>query len=223
MDWMNNNVLRIAEVLEVHPESNSVSVRFVDDGSRVPDVPVMSSSGSTRTGTVDFPVPEVGEEEDRDLTDTERVYSMAVIAMTSTLPVCLGFVQPAVNELAFKDKPNLRVWRHASDVHTIVNDAGDIELHHPSGAYVKIGRTSEPTDLTGQDYDGKWEIRRNKDPADLFIKVGASSIRMTHDGVITITAAQFIESAAPRIIEKTPRHTTTGIHTDMRGVHCPSC
>jgi len=215
MDWMNNNVLRIAEVLEVHPESHSISVRFVDDGSRVPDIPVMSSSGSTRTGTVDLPVPEVAEDEERSLTDTERVYAMAVIAMTSTLPVCLGFVQPAVNELAFQDQPNLRVWRHASDVHTIVNDAGDIELHHPSGAYVKIGRNTAPTDLTGQDYDRKWAIRRNTRPAELFIKVGQSSIRMTHDGVITLKAR--------RIVEDTPIHTTTGIHTDARGVHCPGC
>lgn len=198
MDWMHNNILRIAEVLEVHPESNSISVRFVDDGSRIPDIPVMSSSGSSRTGTVDLPAPEVPEDETHDPTETERIYSLAVIAMTSTLPVCIGFVQPAVNELAFKDIPNLRVWRHASDVYSVVQDNADMEIHHPGGAMIKIG-DPEPFDLEGKDYDEKWQIRRNPTPKTLRIANGMKKSG-GGNGNVSRQSAQSAQDAGSEIL-----------------------
>lgn len=183
MDWMHNNILRIAEVLEVHPESNSISVRFVDDGSRIPDIPVMSSSGSSRTGTVDLPTPEVPEDETHDPTETERVYSLAVIAMTSTLGVS-GFVQPAVNELAFKDMPNLRVWRHASDAYSVIDDKANMAIVHPGGASIEIGKGA--FDPEGKDYDKKWKIRRNQTPAVITLRNAGAVIEIDELGNILV-------------------------------------
>jgi hypothetical protein len=212
MDWPHDNVLRRAEVLEVHPEANAITVRFLDDGTVLPGVPVMGANISTRSGTVDLPEIEVGADDNRDINDTEKLYAIAVIAMASTLPIAIGFLPPVVSEMQFKGKKNLRVQRHASDTTVITQDDGSIEVRHPSGAFVKIGASETPEDLTGQDFNGKWQTRRNTDKA---VTITASSIGATatlrpNGEVDVVNASASVKMSAGGEIEaKTPGATLT--------------
>jgi hypothetical protein len=62
--------------------------------------------------------------------------------------------------MTFEQK-NRRIVRHASDVYTTIDDAGNTELYHPSGVYFRIGTNPAHEDLSGQDVDGQWKIARN--------------------------------------------------------------
>jgi phage baseplate assembly protein gpV len=133
----------------------------VDDGSRFVGVQVLSPTAGTDTGVFDMPEPSatgdkwsLTERRDRDI--------MAVVAMLAgaRLPMVLGFLYPQVNGMLFADK-NRRVMRHASDVYTSIDGAGNVELAHPNGTYIRIGTSPAHEDLTGQDFDGNWAITKN--------------------------------------------------------------
>ena len=153
--------LRLAKVIAARPEGHAVDIVFLDDGSRVSSVRVLSPSGSTNSGVADLPSPtpprsgRVG-----DITPTKDRDMYAVVAFLGELPIVMGFLFPEVCQLMFKDA-NRRVERHASDVYTSIDNEGNFELFHPSGTYMRIGTDPAHEDLTGRDFDGKWKITKN--------------------------------------------------------------
>jgi hypothetical protein len=43
------------------------------------------------------------------------------------------------------------MWKHKSNVYTRVDEAGDIEISHPSGVFIKIGKNAERTEIYNYD------------------------------------------------------------------------
>lgn len=179
-------------VVASYPEGNSVDVLMDDDGSRLSNVQVMVPTGSSSTGVIDL--PDVGGPTDDTRWDPTAQRTRLVIAMVMFcrgVPVVVGFLLPQVNQITFKEK-NRRIVRHASDVYTSVDDAGNFELYHPSGTYLRIGETPAHEDLTGDDFDKKWSITRNTNKA-VHVKLRVSnagddkaSIEITPQGNVAL-------------------------------------
>lgn len=151
--------LRLAKVTGVVPGGYAVDLLFLDDGSRVPAVQVLSPSAATDAGSNFLVAPDTGADQwsavdsgTRDLT--------AVVSFMQGIPVVLGFLFPQVCQMLF-DRQNFAVKRHPSDVYTVIDDDGNVEVFHPSGTYLRIGESPAHQDLTGQDLDGQWKISKN--------------------------------------------------------------
>jgi len=193
--------LRLAKVVATHPESHSVDLVFCDNGARVPNVPVMSGSASTNSGTVDLPTP-TAPKEAYDPQDTKDRDIYAYVGFANGLPVVIGFKVPEVGQMTFKEE-NRRITRHASDVYTTLDGKGNFEMFHPSGTYFRIGEEPEHEDLAGKDFDGKWEIKNNTDvPIHVHLSVANKgtetasisidpdgNIKIKHEGDLSLTTA----------------------------------
>lgn len=156
--------LKLARVVGVHPGGHAVDLVFLDDGARVPMVQVMAGTPvTTNTGQAGFPEP-TRRGERWDAQETGERDMIAVVGFYRGLPIVTGFLYPQVSEMLFAD-PERVVNRTPSDVYTTTDKDGNTELYHPSGTYLRIGTTPAHEDLTGQDADGKWKIRRNTDTA----------------------------------------------------------
>jgi len=154
--------LRIGIVVAVHPEGNSIDVQM-QDGTRFGNVQVLVPSGSVDTGMIDLPDVGLPEDESRwDLKGSPSRYMRAVIGVASGTPMCVGFLLPQENQISFPQK-NRRIIRHASDVYTTIDGAGNTEFYHPSGTYLRIGEDPEHEDLEGADFDKLWKIAANTD------------------------------------------------------------
>lgn len=157
--------ITIGFVTAVYPQGQSIDVLLSEDGSRLANVQVMVPTGSTNTGMVDLPDPGLPSDNSRWEFNTQpERYLRAVVAFTRGAPVCIGFLLPQVTQMTFNQK-NRRISRHASDVYSTIDDAGNTELYHPSGVYFRIGTSSAHEDLTGHDVDQQWKIARNTSQA----------------------------------------------------------
>lgn len=158
-------VIRIGKVVKSHVEDHSLDIVMLDNGARYHHVPTMSASAGTRAGRVDLPDPDIKNQSDpwaMPLTETFDI--IAVVAMTSSMPVCLGYIYPQVNQLAMKPKMrNLRIERHNSDLYSVSDGEANTATHHPWGAYFSIGTGSgNPNIPKASDFDEKWQLSRNK-------------------------------------------------------------
>lgn len=180
-------MIELGRVLAVHRESNSVDVCLIVDGRRLSGVRVMTDTASTNTGTVDLPTVQHAAKDDptRPLGSREMI---AVIGFFSGAAICLGFLHPVVSQLMFPDANRL-VYRHASDVYLTIDSAGNTELAHPGGAFVRLGTSSAHEDLTGKDFDGRWKIANNTSNA-VHIHVeqagGVASVDIAPSGAIAV-------------------------------------
>ena len=152
-------MLRQAKVVAVHPESHSVDLVLFYNGARLSNVQVLGHGGSTNTGHSALPTPtppatpySAVETDDRDI--------YAVVDYMDGVPIVVGFRFPEVCQLLFA-QADRKIDRHASDVYTSVDAAGNVEVYHPSGTYFRIGTSGTHEDLTGQDFDKKWKITKN--------------------------------------------------------------
>lgn len=204
-------MLRKGIVVEVHHEDHSVDLVMCDDGSRLVGVPVLSQSGSARTGSVDLPeVPKKANKWDITQRDGQDMEAM-VGFMGRGNPVVVGFMLPQVSQMTFKD--GRRFNRHRSDVYTTITESGDMEVYHPSGAYVRIAENLEHEDLSKQNFDESLELDRNKDrKVGMRVKLGGVTIDIK-DGVVTIDAQKVVvphgDVIASGVSLKT--HPTTGV------------
>lgn len=185
--------LRLAKVARIVPEAHAVDLLFLDDGSRVPAVQVMSGAAATDAGSTELIAPAGGADQwDAATTNVRDV--IAVVAFMRGLPIVMGFLHPQVSQVLFARR-NFKVDRHPSDVYSSIDNDGNIEVFHPSGTYMRIGESPEHEDLTGQDFDGVWKISKNTSKAvhvNLTIKnAGAEKARLQIDpnGNVSLTHA----------------------------------
>lgn len=164
------NFLRLAKVAETHPEDNSVDIVMVDDGSRYAGAICATPFAAKNSGVSNMPSVTPAGADKWDLTVASDDAQLAIVGFLGpTAPIVLGFLFPQVNQVLFKDK-NRRIDRHASDVYTSTDAAGNFELFHPSGTYMRVGTAAEHEDLTGKDFDAKWAIGKNTDKA-VFVRL----------------------------------------------------
>ncbi|MGF6641774.1 hypothetical protein [Paraburkholderia sp. MM6662-R1] len=152
--------LELGAVVATYPEGQSVDV-LLRDGSRLANVQVMVWTGSDKTGTVDL--PDIGgpiDDSRWSLSAPMERYVRGIVASLQGVPVCIGFLLPQVTQVTFKRK-NFRVKRHASDVYSTIDGAGNMEVYHPSGTYWRVGTSPAHEVLDGQDFDKRWKISNN--------------------------------------------------------------
>jgi hypothetical protein len=189
-------MLRLARVVDVHPEDHSVDLVMIEDGTRVAGVQVLTSSATGNTGVHDLPTParpagadkwEIASPTDRDM--------IAVVGSVGRSAIVVGFLFPQVSQMLFKD-PNRRVMRHASDVYTSIDGQGNTEFFHPSGAYVRFGTSASHEDLSGADVDGKWAISKNTgNQVHIHIEQagGKASVNIAPNGAIVVNSQSTLD------------------------------
>lgn len=211
------NTIRLAKVTYVHPEGQKLEVMFLDTGDYGRDVQVMSPYAGTDFGfTSGIPAPEEEGHEPNKETDPDKRHIIAVIATVQGRHICLGFLFPQITHMAFtKDRDkNRMIERHTSDFYRTVDDEANMEMVHPSGAYILMGESSKPAELSGRDFDKRWKLKRNtgKD-VNIRLQVGVSYINIA-DGVIEIVSPMV---AIVGNILHTGNNTQFGTHLDGLG------
>lgn len=160
------STIRIARVTAVHPEGQKMEVIFLDTGDYGRDVQLMTPYGGTDFGmTTGLPAPEEeGHDFNTEQWDPGKRHINAVVATCGSVHICLGYLYPQCTHMAFtKDQDKNRlIERHTSDFVRTISDAGDMDMVHPSGAYLRIGNGGTPDDLAGRDFDGVWSLKHNK-------------------------------------------------------------
>jgi hypothetical protein len=184
-------MLKLARVVATHPEDHSVDLVMIEDNTRIAGVQVLSSSATGNSGLHDLANPgrpagagqwDIAEATDRDM--------IAVVGSVGRSAVVIGFLFPQVSQMLFKDA-NRRIMRHASDFYTSIDGAGNAELFHPSGAFVRFGTSAAHEDLTGTDSDGKWAITKNTgNQVHIHIEQagGKASVDIAPNGAIVINS-----------------------------------
>lgn len=203
--------LRLARVASVNPKDHSADLVMVDDGSRQAAVQLMCESASTNTGSFDLTTPSSLKGGDKwSLTERTDRDMLAVVGTLGGRLVVLGFLPPQTSEMLFAEA-NFKVSRHASDVYSTLDDAGNFEMAFPNGLYVRIAEDPAHRDLTGQNVDGSWNTKRNKD-RQLHVHVeqagGTATLDIAPSGQITVT------SAAGLLIDTPETHITGHLSVD---------
>lgn len=150
---------RIGIVVATHPEDHSVDLVMADNGQRLVGVQVLSSHASARSGLIDLPaVPQ--RDDPWDVTKTTGQDMKAVVSFVGHFPIVVGFLFPQVNQVLPAD-PKTRINRHQSDVMTMIDGDGNIQLTHPSGTYIRIGETPGKVDMASKNADANAAFDRN--------------------------------------------------------------
>lgn len=172
-------MFRIARIAEFHPESNACDIVYLDDGSRLAGIPVMSQSAGDLFGNsgmpdmmdvhpeavgaacLDLPLPE--DDEEKWLASKRNGYQfiIGVIGVIGRRPIVIGFIYPEVSQALFEED-GFFVKRRPNDVYMTEDRLGNVDIIHPSGTRIRISEEDEPRDLEEQDYDKKWKIRKNR-------------------------------------------------------------
>jgi len=218
--------IRIARVTAVHRQAHAVDIILANDGARYAMVQVMAMAGSD-WGRIDLPdvvrpkavgdyMEGLGYEGGREM--------CAVVAFFYDKPVVLGFLLPPLGMMTFADK-NRRVDRHASGVYSTIDGAGNLEVHHPSGTFLRMATSPAHEDLSGRDFDKRWSVPA-ADPVHVHLEVqsgGAAkvTIDLAPDGSVTVNAAGTVSVTAggaatltaPSVTLDTPTTHCTGAVT----------
>lgn len=173
--------MRIGIVVETHAGDHSVDLVMTDNGARLTGVQVMTPNGSRRTGSTNLPeIKPKGEKWDISQRN-DHDDMIAVVDYVGRMPVVKGFLFPQVNQMLFDD-PKVRFDRHQSDVYQSIDGDGNIELHHPSGAYIRIGETPDHVDLSSANTDKGLSIDRNTSrKVHLRVELAGQVARLTMD------------------------------------------
>lgn len=210
--------MRRGIVVAVHPEDHSVDLVMADDGSRLTGVQVMTPNGSTRSGTVDLPA--IPEKKDKwDITKRTEQEMLATVGYIGCNPVVVGFMYPQVNQMLLKD-PKARRFRHQSDVETLIDGDGNMQISHPSGTYIRIGEAIESDGLDGKHADSSATDRNQAKAVNIHIGMagGALELTMSPSGAVSlrcnqgvsIDAGMAVTVKAPSVTLDTPSTTLTG-------------
>lgn len=178
-------------VVACHPEDNSVDLVMCDDGARLSGVPVMAHSASARSGSVDMPeMPNTSGDAKWDITKRHGQDMEALVAtMGRGNPIVAGFLYPQISQMTFKDAKR-KFSRHQSDVYHTIDGDGNMELYHPSGAYVRIAENLDHEDLEKKNFDESLVLDRNKDKkVGMRVSLGGVTFDIK-DGVVKITATK---------------------------------
>lgn len=157
---------KLAKVLKVYPEANMVDLLFFD-GSFFRRVPVAVPYASNKTGGLCLSIPKYDvpvKEKIQDILiatskETENdVLALAIFVEAMTLlPIVVGFIFPEESEVLCSteqegnEKGTMHLWKHQSNVYTRIADDGDIEISHPSGVFIKVGKNTERTPILNYD------------------------------------------------------------------------
>jgi len=183
--------LQLARVVAINPEHNTVDLMLIESNSWESGIDVLSLSASKRSGIVNLPLPGKNPSGEKFIVEKSDDELMAVVGLVRGNWVVLGFLFPEVSQMLF-ERDEFSVNRHGSDVYQTIDSEGNVEFYHPSGTFFRLAELTPHEDLTKQDFDKKWEIKRNTDKVPSFhmeIRNGGelkATVDISGDGNITI-------------------------------------
>lgn len=167
--------LSLGKVSKIYPEANMVDI-LLFNGSLLRKVQVIVPFASSVSGISNLPLPKYKTDilkRNNPLGEAERDESdiIAVVGYfgSTTSPIVLGFLFPENCEiLCGKDQKGNEdgtqfIWKHESNVYVRVAKGytgtegstdpitPDIEINHPSGLFIKIGRNTTLEPITNWD------------------------------------------------------------------------
>lgn len=152
--------IAIGKVIHTYPQANMVDV-LMFDGSIFQQVQVVSMSASSSGGSVGLTAPIYESDRGTNYIDPAKQTESDVFAVIGFVglssqprPICLGFLFPEENEVlcdrtqAGNEDGTMFLWKHPSNVYVRVAKGKDleegktpeIEVSHPSGCFIKIGK-----------------------------------------------------------------------------------
>jgi hypothetical protein len=173
------NGLTIGKVSKVYPEANMVDI-VMYDGSILKQVQVMTPNASSRGGVSGLPVSKYEADMlDRNkrplslnnakVTESDVFAVLGFIGGSIVAPFVLGFLFPenceilcGIDQKGNEDGTQF-IWKHESNVYVRVAKGytgadgstdpitPDIEINHPSGLFIKIGRNTTLEPITNWD------------------------------------------------------------------------
>lgn len=188
--------LRQAIIVEVHPTDHSVDLVMLDDGTRHLGVQVATPSGSARTGVVDL--PQVPQRDNKwDITQRTGQDMQALVAFVGRNPVVVGMLYPQVNQMLLKDG-KARRYRHQSDVETLIDGDGNMQVTHPSGTYIRIGETTVADTLDNKHADSSATDRNQSKQVNIHIGMagGVLELTMSPSGAVSLRCNQGVSIEA---------------------------
>ena len=211
-------MLDIGKVVRVHPEAETVDLLMLEDGRQLVGVQILGGGDTSgETGVACLATPDSAKSSDPfEAVNSGARDVFAIVGRTRRYPIVVGFLRPTVSQMKFADVDRY-LNRTPSDVYWTVDSAGNAELAHPSGVFVRIGTSPNHEDLTGKDYAGRWKIERNTqqlvhihvenpgkfvldvDPAGNVTMVAAGSVSVSAGGAVSVASNVSIEMRAPSI------------------------
>ena len=181
------NTIRLARVTRVWPEGQALDCIFLDTGDYGRGVQVMSPYAGSDFGFSGVPAPEKEGDAPNMTNNGDQRTILAVVACLSGISICLGYLHPAGGEMTFaKDQhKNRLIERHTSDFYRTINDDGDLDMVHPSGAFLRLGSGSTPDVLDRKDFRKKWQLKHNKTkkPA-MTLHTSGSDLSLSETGLV---------------------------------------
>lgn len=211
------NHMRLAYIVETHPTDHSVDLVMVDDGTRYLGVQVLAQNASTRSGVVDMPKIDRGKDK-WDITKVTGQDMKALVGFVGGNPVVMGTLFPQVNQMLLKD-PQARRYRHQSDVETLIDGDGNMQITHPSGTYIRIGEATDADKLDGKYADKSATDRNTSRKVNIHIGMagGVLELTLSPEGAVslkcakgvTVEAGEEVHVKAPSVKLETPKVTAT--------------
>ena len=240
--------ITLGKVYAIHPEANMVDL-LMFDGSIVENVQVIVPFSSSKCGVIGLPDPKYKKDmlkRDDPLGEALPPEESDAIAVVAHLggsimrPIVIGFLFPEINEILCDRKQvgnedgTMYLWKHPSNVYVRIakskagEDEGspEIEISHPSGLFIKIGKdASSLTEIIN--YDSKVRAFKKQNPdsdsADPAPEMGiyhpsGNFIKIDKDGNTTITIKgdldETIEGDVTRTIKGDLTETVEGDATE---------
>lgn len=206
-------MLRIGYVVETHPEDHSVDLVMADDGSRVVGAQVVAPDASVRSGTAGLPKVTPKGKGKWDISQAPDDAMKAMVGFVhGRQPVVVGFLFPQINQMLPKKGSTAKRYRHPSDLETLIDDDGNLQITHPSGTYIRIGESTDHApaavaDQTKTDRNTSRRVNIHIGLADGALELtlsptGGVSLRCNQR--VSIDAGQEVRVKAPSVRLETP-------------------
>lgn len=207
---------RLARVTRVWPEGRKIDCIYLDTGDYGRGVLVASPYAGSDFGLAGIPSPEEEGDDENMSNDPDRRTIVAVVQCLHGMSIATGFVFPHESEMTFdkEEHKNRLIERHPSDFYRTINDNGDMDMVHPSGAHFRIGNGSEPDELEGKDFFKRWKIKRNKSrKATVSLKAEDSLLKMSPGGLTDLKTKEMTTDASGTLLNT----GAAGLHAEALG------
>lgn len=188
--YLDTPLLYMGKVVASHPETGTVDVAIDGAGGQggvVPNVPVLSWSAGTQTGSSYFPsvdaaapIPSSQGTYDQPLSSGEQDVWCIVGYLNgrSQRPVVIGFLSP-FDSTTRSNAVGDQVEVHESGVFSVTTKDGDLQIGLPDGSYILISTGTTPVDMTSK--NSAWNPTTTATPY---------QVTMNFNGPVTVNAPQ---------------------------------
>jgi len=211
------NPFPVAKVVAIHPERHSLDCVCLDTGERFFGVTVLSGSASSEAVSASIPEP-APPQESWGIEPGDGATVLVVLARWPGItPWVLGFIPPPT--APGLNDPGRKADRHQSGWYHTVSPTGDMEMHHPSGSFVRMASDLGHENLDAFGPEGRWADNKNVDHLVGFVAsiAGAGGAEVAKISVAPTTGAislsTFANGASAAAIEIDPVAGTVAITT----------